>query len=127
MDYDIPPREGRRSTRSAAAPARDQSIMPTRRRVEVLETYFGADGRPVKRKSIGAARVARHYDERGNKVEEAYFNADGKPTLRKGLGVAKIAWRYDERGRQIDASFFDAAGEPVQKGAAARVRALADA
>ncbi|BBU61551.1 hypothetical protein MSC49_14860 [Methylosinus sp. C49] len=127
MDYDVAPREGRRAARTAAAPAQDQSNPPARRRIEVLETYFGADGRPVKRKSIGAARVARHYDERGNKVEEAYFNADGKPTLRKGLGVAKIAWRYDERGRQIDASFFDAAGEPVQKGAAARDRALADA
>ncbi|HEY8063617.1 MAG TPA: hypothetical protein VIF40_02690 [Methylosinus sp.] len=127
MDYDASPREGRRAVRTAAAPSQDQSNAPTRRRIEVLETYFGADGRPVKRKSTGAARVARHYDERGNKVEEAYFNADGKPTLRKGLGVARIAWSYDERGRQIDASFYDVAGEPVQKGAAARDRALADA
>jgi len=127
MDYDVSPREGRRAARTAAAPRQDRSDAPTSRRIEVLETYFGADGRPVKRKSIGAARVARHYDERGNKVEEAYFNADGKPTLRKGLGVARIAWRYDERGRQIDASFFDVAGEPVDKGAAARDRALADA
>lgn len=88
-----------------------------RRRVEVLETYFGADGRPVKRKSIGAARVARRYDERGNKIEEAYFNAEGKPTPRKGLGAARIAWRYDERGKQIEAFFFGADGKPIHNAA----------
>lgn len=126
MDYDVSPQTRRRSARAATAPGNNPDAA-ARRRVEVLETYFGADGRPVKRKSIGAARVARRYDERGNKIEEAYFTADGKPTLRKGLGVARIAWRYDERGRQIDASFFDAAGEPIHKGAAARDRALADA
>jgi hypothetical protein len=119
MDHELLP--NRRSARVAAP---EQA--PPRRRIEVLETYFGADGRPVKRKSLGAARVARHYDERGNKVEEAYFNADGTPVLRKGMGVARIAWRYDERGKQIDAAFFDTDGEPVHKGAATR-RALQDA
>lgn len=84
-----------------------------RRRVEVLETYFGADGQPIKRTSLGAARVARRYDEHGNKVEEAYFSADGKPTLRKDLGVARIAWRYDERGNKIDAAFYGADGERI--------------
>lgn len=126
MDTEVSVKSGRSARRTARAPSEQKAVTP-RRRVEVLETYFGADGRPVKRKSIGAARVARHYDERGNKVEEAYFNADGKPTLRKGLGVARIAWRYDERGRQIDAFFFDADGEPIHKGAAARERAMADA
>jgi hypothetical protein len=120
--------KGRRSPRGAArAATRQDASSASNRPVEVLETYFGADGRPVKRKSIGAARVARRYDERGNKVEEAYFGADGKPTLRKGLGVARIAWRYDDCGRQIDAFFFGADGEPIHKGAAARDRALEDA
>lgn len=86
-----------------------------RGRVEVVETYFGADGKPIKRKGLGAARVARRYDERGNKVEEAYFNAEGKPTLRKDLGVARIAWRYDERGNPIEAAFFGADGAPIEK------------
>jgi hypothetical protein len=127
MDPETSAKE-RRSARGAPRAATEPTTtVPSRRRVEVLETYFGADGRPVKRKSIGAARVARRYDERGNKVEEAYFSADGKPTLRKGLGVARIAWRYDERGRQIDAFFFGADGEPIHKGAAARDRALEDA
>jgi hypothetical protein len=129
MDYECSAKERRaaRGVARAAAATKQDAVTPSRRRVEVLETYFGADGRPVKRKSIGAARVARRYDERGNKVEEAYFGADGKPTLRKGLGVARIAWRYDDCGRQIDAFFFGADGEPIHKGAAARDRALEDA
>jgi YD repeat-containing protein len=86
----------------------------TRRRVEVLETYFDAAGRPMKRRGLGAARVARRYDESGNKVEEAYFNADGKPTLRKDLGVARIAWSYDERGNPVEAAFFGADGAPIE-------------
>jgi YD repeat-containing protein len=86
----------------------------TRRRVEVLETYFDADGRPMKRRGLGAARVARRYDESGNKVEEAYFNAEGKPTLRKDLGVARIAWSYDERGNRVEAAFFGADGAPIE-------------
>jgi hypothetical protein len=115
-----------REQRSAAL--RDPDQKTSRRRVEVVESYFGADGRPVKRKSIGAERVARRYDERGNKVEEAYFDADGKPTLRKGLGVARIAWRYDERGRQIDAAFFGADGKPIDKGSSgARARLFEEA
>lgn len=133
MDYKLSPK-GRRSARGAPREQRpappqepDQQKTP-RRRVEVLESYFGADGRPVKRKSLGAARVARRYDERGNKVEEAYFNVDGKPTLRKGMGVARIAWRYDDGGKQIDAAFFGADGKPIDKGVAtARRRRLEDA
>jgi YD repeat-containing protein len=85
----------------------------TRRRVEVLETYFDAEGRPIKRRGLGAARVARRYDESGNKVEEAYFNAEGKPTLRKDLGVARIAWSYDERGNRVEAAYFGADGAPI--------------
>lgn len=127
MDIDVSAKERRSARRAARAAPEPSAMNSSRQRVEVLETYFGADGRPVKRKSTGAARVARRYDERGNKVEEAYFNADGKPTLRKGLGVARIAWRYDERGRQVDAFFFDADGEPIHKGAAARERAMEDA
>ena len=78
--------------------------------VEVVESYFDAVGRPIKRKSLGAARVARSYDKHGNQVEEAYFGADGKPTTRKDLGAARIHWRYDDAGRKIEAEFFDADG-----------------
>jgi hypothetical protein len=74
--------------------------------VEVVESYFGADGRPIKRKSLGAARIARSYDRRGNQVEEAYYNTDGKPTPRKGLGAARIHWRYDDSGNKVEAEFF---------------------
>ncbi|PWB80945.1 MAG: hypothetical protein C3F11_16605 [Methylocystaceae bacterium] len=133
MDYELSPK-GRGSARAvargkrAAAPQEPDPQKAPRRRVEVLESYFGADGKPVKRKSLGAARVARRYDERGNKVEEAYFSADGKPTLRKGLGAARIAWRYDERGKQIEAAFFGADGKLIDKGAAtSRGRLLEDA
>lgn len=86
----------------------------SRARVEVVEAYFDAEGRPIKRKGLGAARVARRYDERGNQVEEAYFTAEGKPTLREDLGVARIAWRYDERGNRIDAEFFGADGALIE-------------
>jgi hypothetical protein len=92
-----------------AAPA------PTRGRVEVVETYFDPDGRPMKRKSLGAARVARFYDAKGNQVEEAYFNAEGKPTIRKDLGAARISWRYDDSGNQVEAAFFGADGAPLPR------------
>ncbi len=90
-----------------AAPA------PTRGRVEVVETYFDPDGRPMKRKSLGAARVARFYDAKGNQVEEAYFNAEGKTTIRKDLGAARISWRYDDSGNQVEAALFGADGAPL--------------
>jgi len=82
-------------------------------RVEVVETYFDAEGRPIKRKSLGAARVARSYDAKGNQVEEAYFNTEGKPTVAKDVGAARIAWRYDDAGRRVEAAFFGADGAPI--------------
>ncbi|HEY8161752.1 MAG: hypothetical protein ACR650_16490 [Methylocystis sp.] len=93
-------------------------------RVEVVETYFDAAGRPIKRKDIGAARVARAYDAQGNQVEEAYFNAEGKPTAPKDVGAARIAWRYDKEGRQIEAAFFGVDGAPIRRRAGMRKRAL---
>jgi len=83
--------------------------------VEVVETYFDAAGRPIKRKSLGAARVARAYDARGNQVEEAYFNAEGKPTVPKDVGAARISWRYDDSGKRIEAAFFGADGSPIRR------------
>lgn len=86
----------------------------TRGCVEVVETYFDAEGRPIKRKSLGAARVARAYDAKGNQVEEAYFNAEGKPTVAKDIGAARIAWRYDDAGRRVEAAFFGADGARIR-------------
>ncbi len=85
-----------------------------RGRVEVVETYFDAEGRPIKRKGLGAERVARAYDAQGNQVEEAYFNADGKPTVREDVGAARIAWRYDDAGRRVEAAFYGADGAPIR-------------
>lgn len=84
-------------------------------RVEVVETYFDAEGRPIKRKSLGAARVARAYDAKGNQVEEAYFNTEGKPTVVKEVGAARIAWRYDDAGQRVEAAFFGADGAPIRQ------------
>jgi hypothetical protein len=111
MSYVQPNPSGRggspRRGRTAKTPAATlPNAIPGAHFVEVLETYFDAGGRPIKRKSLGAARVARSYDERGNQVEEAYFSADGKPTPRKGLGAARIHWRYDENGKKVEAEFF---------------------
>ncbi|MEK4033192.1 hypothetical protein WOC76_18225 [Methylocystis sp. IM3] len=83
-------------------------------RVEVMEMYFDAKGRPIKRKGVGAERVARAYDAQGNQVEEAYFNAEGKPTVRKDVGAARIAWRYDDAGRRVDAAFYGADGAQIR-------------
>lgn len=83
--------------------------------VEVVEAYFDPDGRPIKRKGLGAARVARAYDAKGNQVEEAYFNAEGKPTVRKDLGAARISWRYDDLGNQVEAALFGADGAPLRR------------
>jgi YD repeat-containing protein len=81
--------------------------------VEVVEAYFDANGRPIKRKGLGAARVARAYDAQGNQVEVAYFNTDGKPTVAEEVGAARIAWRYDDAGRRVETAFFGADGAPV--------------
>lgn len=88
--------------------------LPQRGRVEVMEMYFDAEGRPIKRKGVGAERIARAYDAQGNQVEEAYFNAEGKPTVRKDVGAARIAWRYDAAGRRIEAAFYGADGAPIR-------------
>jgi YD repeat-containing protein len=88
---------------------------PDKGRVEVMEMYFDAEGRPIKRKSLGAARVARAYDARGNQVEEAYFNTEGKPTVAKEIGAARISWRYDDAGRRVEAAFFGADGAPIRR------------
>lgn len=102
----------------------EAELPPERGRVEVVETYFDAAGRPIKRKSLGAARVARSYDAQGNQLEEAYFNAEGKPTERKGLGAARISWRYDESGNQVEAAFFSADGAQIRRGRGKRKRAF---
>jgi hypothetical protein len=78
--------------------------------IEVIERYFDAEGRPIKHKTLGAARIARRYDRRGNQLEESYYNSCGKPTERRDLGAAYIAWRYDENGRRLGADFFSANG-----------------
>lgn len=83
--------------------------------VEVMEMYFDAEGRPIKRKSLGAARVARAYDARGNQVAEAYYNTEGKPTVAKKVGAARIAWRYDDAGRRVEAAFFAVDGSPIDR------------
>jgi len=93
----------------------DPEPEPTRGGVEVVETYFDAVGRPIKRKSLGAARVARSYDAKGNQVEEAYFNTEGKPTVAKDVGAARIAWRYDDAGRRVEAAFFGADGVRIRR------------
>lgn len=97
------------------APEAIADPVPMRGRVEVVETYFDPAGRPMKRKSLGAARVARFYDANGNQVEEAYFNAEGKPTIRKDLGAARISWRYDDSGNQVEAALFGADGAPLPR------------
>ena len=95
-----------------------------RGRVEVVEAYFDADGRPTARESLGAARVARAYDAKGNQVEEAYFNTEGKPTVREDLGAARIAWRYDDRGNRVEAALYGVDGARISRksGAAAKRR-----
>ena len=84
-------------------------------RLEVMEMYFDASGRPIKRKSVGAARVSRAYDAQGNQVEEAYFTAEGKPTAPKDVGAARIAWRYDDEGRRVEAAFFGVDGALIER------------
>ncbi len=82
-------------------------------RVEVVEAYFDAAGLPIKRKGLGAARVARRYDAQGHQVEEAYFNAEGKPTARDDLGAARISWRYDDDGKRVGEALFGIDGAPL--------------
>jgi len=106
-----PARRGRppKTPRAEAPPA--DAPAPAPHLIEVVESYFDAGGRPIKRASLGAAKVARSYDARGNQVEEAYYNIDGTPTRRKGLGAARIHWRYDDRGNRVEAEFFGPDGD----------------
>lgn len=85
-----------------------------RGRFEVVEAYYDHEGRPIKRKGTGAARVSRAYDAQGHQIDERYYNAEGKPTVRKDLGAARISWRYDGNGRQVDTTLFGADGAPVR-------------
>ena len=104
------------------APAEGTEPSQARGCVEVFEAYFDAAGKPIKRKSVGAARIASSYDEHGNQVEEAYFNTEGKPTVRKDLGAARISWRYDDSGNRVEAALFGADGAPVPRRGRARKR-----
>jgi YD repeat-containing protein len=104
-----------RAIRVADAPPPPSPEARVKGCVEVMEMYFDAEGRPIKRKGLDAARVARAYDARGNQVEEAYFNAEGKPTVPKDVGAARIAWRYDDSGKRVDAAFFGADGAPIRR------------
>jgi len=110
-----PPSRKNRCAHGAKMSVASEASIVVAPAVEVVETYFGLDGRPVKRKSSGAARVARRYDARGNQIEEAYYNTEGKPTADRASGAARIAWRYDDSGNQIEAAFYDAAGERMRR------------
>jgi hypothetical protein len=127
----VSPRRSRAAKTASSSPrsAMASEVPPAApHTVEVLETYFDAGGKPIKRKSLGAARVARSYDEHGNQVEEAYFSTHGKPTPRKGLGAARIHWRYDENGKKVEAEFFGADGALLSRqNEEARVPALQEA
>jgi len=113
-----PARRGRPPKTPRPAPELEAAPPAAPHTVEVVESYFDADGRPIKRKSLGAAKVARSYDARGNQVEEAYFNADGSPVGRKGLGAARIHWRYDSCGNKVEAELFGPDGALLSKEAA---------
>jgi YD repeat-containing protein len=117
--------EAESSIRVGAGAAVDSARPEARAKgcVEVMEMYFDAEGRPIKRKGLGAARVARAYDARGNQVEEAYFNAEGKPTVPKDVGAARISWRYDDSGKRVEAAFFGADGAPIRRPNGSRKRA----
>jgi hypothetical protein len=98
-----------RAQKPAVAP-QEPKLDTVAKTIEVIERYFDAEGRPIKHKTLGAARIARRYDRRGNQIEEAYYNSCGKPTERRDLGAAYIAWRYDEHGHRLGADFFSANG-----------------
>lgn len=117
---------GRRRSQGGSLTAPDKDAIslaakaaPAKGGVEVVETYFDAEGRPIKRKGLGAARVARAYDAKGNQVEEAYFNAEGKPIVREDLGAARISWRYDDSGNRVEASLYGADGAIIRRRPAA--------
>lgn len=118
-----PPRRAAKAVASAGA---EYNSRPAEKgRFEVVEAYFDHEGRPIKRKGLGAARVSRAYDAQGHQIEERYYNAEGKPTVRKDLGAARISWRYDGDGRQVGTTLFGADGAPVRpQPPTARKRAL---
>ena len=97
-------------TPQPVAPIPTPRVDTVAKTIEVIERFFDAEGRPIKHKGLGAARIARRYDRRGNQLEESYYNSCGKPTERRDLGAAYIAWRYDENGRRLGADFFSANG-----------------
>jgi hypothetical protein len=111
MNQDFPPAKTARAKRGRAPKPLAPPVVDTvAKTIEVIERYFDAEGRPIKHRTLGAARVARRYDKSGNQLEEAYYNSCGKPTERRDLGAAYIAWRYDQNGRRLGADFFSANG-----------------
>ncbi|ARN83718.1 hypothetical protein B1812_16190 [Methylocystis bryophila] len=105
----------RSRTPRSAAPAATPHGDTVAKTIEVIERYFDAEGRPIKHRTLGAARIARRYDKRGNQIEESYYNSCGKPTERRDLGAASIAWRYDENGRRLGTDFFSANGALIAR------------
>ena len=103
-----------RAPKSVAQPPAPE-VDTVAKTIEVIERYFDAEGRPIKHRTLGAARIARRYDRRGNQIEESYYNSCGKPTERRDLGAACIAWRYDQNGRRLGADFFSADGALIAR------------
>jgi len=116
-----------RAPKTAALPPQEPKVDTVAKTIEVIERYFDAEGRPIKHRTLGAARIARRYDRRGNQLEESYYNSCGKPTERRDLGAACIAWRYDENGRRLGADFFSADGALIAQEEAEAPSALTEA
>lgn len=107
-----------------------------------LETYFGADNKPiwldggfVKGRTVrdndgnivettfldekghpirikNGFVTARWKYDRGNKSEVAYFDEKDQPT-RTSSGYAVVRWEYDDRGNNIKSEAFGPDGEPA--------------
>jgi hypothetical protein len=73
--------------------------------------WFGTDGKPMVRPSIGAARIVFTFEKR-RRVADAYFGMDGKP-VRNLDGYHRRTTRFDATGREQEHSYFDVDGKPM--------------
>jgi len=71
-------------------------------------TYWGADGKPVKRNEGFAAWEAT-YDRFDNRVEERLLEESDSPAAQQN-GTSRFTWTYDSRQRKISETYWDAQG-----------------
>lgn len=84
------------------------------RRQIVEESYFDANGNPIK-DNEGIHHIVVRYDSRGNEIERRFYDPRGNADVDK-YGVAQYKYVYTPTGNVTEITYFGKDGRPVLAG-----------